>query len=546
MARMTGAMALLDAVTRHGVDTIFGLPGGQLDHFFDALYHASDRVRLIGSRHEQGAAYMAFGYARSTGRVGTYCVVPGPGVLNTTAALCTAYACNAPVLCLTGQIPSNAIGRGNGELHELPDQLATLRTLTKWSARIDHPAQVSDVVDEAFTALTSGRPRPVSVEMPMDIMALEAEVEPTRPLDRHGPPVDIDAVVRAAELIADAKFPMIYVGSGAIEAAADVQALAELLDAPVVSFRGGRGIVSDDNDLGLVLPAGYRLWPMVDVLIGIGSRLVEPLLHWNGSRRPKVVRIDVDPVEVQRHGAPDVALVTDAGAALRELLPRLETRARKSRRRRDVIRDTKLAVAADIQRVQPQLAYLQAIRDELPPDGIFCDEITQCGFASWYGFPVYRPRTHINCGYQGTLGYGFATAIGVKVANPLRPVVAIAGDGGFMFNVQELATAVRYNIGLVTVIFNSNSFGNVKRQQREWFGDRLIASDLTNPDFVKLAESFGAAGYRATSPNELRVALRRALAEPGPTLIEVPVSDMASPWEFILLPAYSATDSVRP
>ena len=158
MSRVSGAVALLEAVAAHGVDTIFGLPGGQLDHFFDAIYGAGDRVRLIGSRHEQGAAYMAFGYARSTGRVGTYCVVPGPGVLNTTAALCTAYACNAPVLCLTGQIPSEAIGRGRGELHELPDQLATLRTLTKWAARIDHPAQVEELVARAFRELTGGSP----------------------------------------------------------------------------------------------------------------------------------------------------------------------------------------------------------------------------------------------------------------------------------------------------------------------------------------------------------------------------------------------------
>jgi acetolactate synthase-1/2/3 large subunit len=541
---MSGAEALLEAVTRHGVDTIFGLPGGQLDHFFDALYHAEGKVRLIGSRHEQGAAYMAFGYARSTGRVGTYCVVPGPGVLNTTAALCTAYACNAPVLCLTGQIPSDAIGRGRGELHELPDQLATLRTLTKWAARINHPAEAPQIVAQAFYELTSGRPRPVSLEMPMDIMALVAEVGSVAPHAPAVPVIDVDAVARAAELIAAARFPMIYVGGGAIEAAKEVLALAEMLDAPVVSFRSGRGIVSDEHDLGLTLPAGHQLWPKVDLLIGIGSRLLEPLGHWSGNSRPKVVRIDIDPVEVNRLGAPDVALVGDACACLQELLPRIEKRLHRVRGRREAVLSAKHASAQAFERVQPQLSYLQAIRSELPRDGIFCDEITQCGFASWYGFPIYRPRSHINCGYQGTLGYGFATALGVKVAHPHRPVVAIAGDGGFMFNVQELATAVRYNIGLVTIIFNSNSFGNVQRQQREWFSNRLIASDLTNPDFVKLAESFGAAGYRATSPNELRQVLRRALAEPGPTVIEVPVGDMASPWEFIILAPHGAAAKV--
>jgi acetolactate synthase I/II/III large subunit len=543
MPRISGAVALLDAVAAHGVDTIFGLPGGQLDHFFDAIYAAGDRIRLIGTRHEQGAAYMAFGYARSTGRVGTYCVVPGPGVLNTAAALCTAYACNAPVLCLTGQIPSSAIGQGRGELHELPDQLATLRTLTKWAARIDHPSQVAERVGQAFKELTSGRPRPVSLEMPMDIMALQTEfpvkpaLAPTAPAAAQADLTDIE---RAAQLIAAAEFPMIYIGGGAVDAGEEIRELAERLSAPVVSFRAGRGILSDEHDLALTLPGGHRLWPNVDLLIGIGSRLMEPLQHWGLPSDLKVVRIDIDPIEMARSGAPDVGLLGDARHTLQALLEALRSRARPSPRRNDIVKAAKIAVSRDIQKIQPQLAYLDAIRAALPRDGIFCDEITQCGFASWYAFPVYRPRSHINCGYQGTLGYGFATALGVKVAHPDKPVVAISGDGGFMFNVQELATAVQYKIGLVTVIFNSNSYSNVKRQQQEWFGNRTIASDLINPDFVKLAQSFGAIGLRVNSPTELREALGKAFAEPGPTIIEVPVGQMASPWEFIILPPLAA------
>jgi acetolactate synthase-1/2/3 large subunit len=254
-----------------------------------------------------------------------------------------------------------------------------------------------------------------------------------------------------------------------------------------------------------------------------------------------VVRIDIDPLEIARLGEPDAGLLGDARVILQALIEALPSKVQPSPSRSAAVSAAKLAVARDIQKIQPQLAYLDAIREALPRDGIFCDEITQCGFASWYGFPVYRPRSHINCGYQGTLGYGFATALGVKVAHPDKPVVAIAGDGGFMFNVQELATAVQYKIGLVTVIFNSNSFSNVKRQQQEWFGNRTIASDLVNPDFVKLAQSFGAAGVRVSSPPELRKALQSAFAEPGPTLIEVLVGQMASPWEFIILPPLAST-----
>jgi acetolactate synthase I/II/III large subunit len=539
MPRVSGAAALLEAVAAQGVDTIFGLPGGQLDHFFDAIYAAGERIRLIGTRHEQGAAYMAFGYARSTGRVGTYCVVPGPGVLNTAAALCTAYACNAPVLCLTGQIPSTAIGRGRGELHELPDQLATLRTLTKWAARIDHPTQVAERVAQAFRELTGGRPRPVSLEMPMDIMGLQAmlpDAPAPAPAIPDAAPVDLNAIERATQLIAAAEFPMIYVGGGAVDAGEEIRELAQRLGAPVVSFRAGRGILSDEHELALTLPGGHRLWPKVDLLIGIGSRLMEPLLHWGRAPHLKVVRIDIDPVEMTRLGAPDVSILADARAAVQVLIEALPAVPRPSPSRSQAVSAAKLAVARDIQKIQPQLSFLAAIREALPRDGIFCDEITQCGFASWYGFPVYRPRSHINCGYQGTLGYGFATALGVKVAHPDKAVVAIAGDGGFMFNVQELATAVQYQIGLVTIIFNSNSFSNVKRQQQEWFGNRIIASDLVNPDFVKLAQSFGAVGVRVNSPAQLRDALGKAFAERGPTIIEVPVGEMASPWEFIILP----------
>ena len=546
MTRLSGAMAVIKSLAAHGIDTVFGLPGGQLDHLFDALYHERARVRLIASRHEQGAAYMAFGYARSTGRPAVYTVVPGPGVLNTTAALCTAYACNTPVMCLAGQIPSPAIGRGFGELHELPDQLGTMRLLTKWAARIETPASTPRIIARAFATMQSGRPRPVAVEMAPDVMAAEAEVPATYPESLPVATPDPAAIERAAAIIAAARTPMIYVGSGAIGAAESVRRLAELIDAPVVSFRSGRGIVSDEHPLGFTLPAGHRIWRNVDVVIGIGSRMLEPLCHWGVDQDLKVIRIDIDPEEVARAGEPTVGLVCDASATLAALIPEVEKRLSRRMNRRAEYAAVKAAVAHDIEGVQPQHRYLEAIRQALPHDGFFCDEITQCGFASWYAFPVTRPREHINCGYQGTLGYGYATALGVKVAHPDRPVVSISGDGGFMFNLAELATAVQYDIGLKTVVFNSGSYTNVKRQQREWFGNRLIASDLRNPDFLRLAEAFGAAAYRAESPAELRAVLERSLGERGPAIIEVPVGEMATPWPHILLskvrPATSAAD----
>ena len=218
---------------------------------------------------------------------------------------------------------------------------------------------------------------------------------------------DLSDIEHAAQLIADAEFPMIYVGGGAIDASLEIRELAEHLKAPVVSFRAGRGIVSDEHEFGLTLPAGHRLWSKVDLLIGIGSRLVEPLHHWGRDPELKAIRIDVDPVEINRLGAPDVSILSDARSALQALVSIVRRQPHFARGRVEAVRSAKLAVAQSIQKVQPQLSYLEAIRAELPHDGIFCDEITQCGFASWYGFPVYRPRSHINCGYQGTLGYGF-------------------------------------------------------------------------------------------------------------------------------------------
>ncbi len=535
---MTGAQALLGQILANGVDTVFGLPGGQLDHFFDAMFERSDRLSVYCTRHEQGAAYMAFGYARSTGKVGTYTVVPGPGVLNSTAALCSAYATNTPVLCLTGQIPTKGLGRGIGYLHELPDQLATMRTLTKWADRAMSPGEAPGLVNEAFRQMRSGRPRPVSLEMPMDTMAEAADVALLPAAESAaGPALDTDAIDRAAKLLASARRPLIVAGGGALAAGGDVERLAELLQAPVVAFRSGRGIVSDHSHLSQMFPAGNDLWRTADVVIGLGSRMEQQYLYWGIGPNMKVIRIDIDAAEIDRIAAPDVAIHADAADAVPALVAALEKAGVRGASRKDELLELKARVQRDVAaQVQPQYDFLHAIRRALPDDGIFVDEITQCGYASWYTLPVYRPRQLINCGYQGTLGYGYATALGVQAAHPDKAVVNIAGDGGFMFTANEMATAAQYNLPLVTVVFNNNKFQNVQRQQKEWFGGRLIASDLTNPDFVKFAESFGIRAERVGTPAALEAAIKAALERRAPALIEVPSPDMASPWPFIIRP----------
>ncbi|MGA2045700.1 MAG: thiamine pyrophosphate-dependent enzyme [Roseiarcus sp.] len=545
-AQVTGGMAIVQALIANGVETVFGLPGAQIYPLFDALQQNRDRVRTIGARHEQACGYMAFGYARSTGRPGVFAVVPGPGVLNAGAALATALGCGAPVLCVTGQTPSAFIGRGRGHLHELPDQLAILRGLTKWAARIERPADAPGVLDEAFRQMLSGRPGPVAVEMAWDAMAGSEFVAPLPAAAiAPAPPPDPRQIEAAARILVDARRPMIMTGGGAQHAADSVLALAEELGAPVAAFRGGRGVVAEDHPLGVSSYAAYLMWPEVDALLGIGTRLEMPYMRWTGMMRlidrpaapPLLIRLDVDPAEMGRL-APHAPVVADADAGARALLAAVRRlRAPQARARPDPapIAAARAAAARATAKVQPQMAYLEAIRAALPRDGLLVEELCQVGFASYFGYRVYQPRSYVSCGYQGTLGFGFQTALGVKVAHPDRPVVAIAGDGGFLFGVQELATAAQYRIGVVTLLFNNRAFGNVLRDQQIGFGGREIGAQLDNPDFMLLAKAFGVEGRRVDSPAALAPALERALAADAPALIEVvvPQGVEVSPWEFI-------------
>jgi acetolactate synthase I/II/III large subunit len=534
---MTGGEAIVAGLLDHGIDKIFGLPGVQIYGLFDAFHRA--QVQVIGARHEQACGYMAFGAARATGRPSVFSVVPGPGVLNAGAAMITALGCNTPVLCLTGQVPRAFLDRGRGHLHEMPDQLGTLRGLVKHAARVEAGANAKVAVARAFQEMTSARPGPAALEMPWDVFTETAPVVDCQPLAPvPPPPPNPDAIAAAARLIADAKAPMIFVGSGAIGAAEAVLELAERIDAPVVAFRGGRGIVSNAHELGLTIAAAYELWPQTDLMIGIGTRLELP--YWRWSYRPdglKTIRIDIDPAEMRR-APPDVAIVADADQATRAFIAAIGKTGVKPGSRREKIKAASAKIARDIQVIQPQMAYLNILRDVLPEDGFVTDEVSQVGFTSWFGFPVYRPRTFITSGYQGTLGSGFPTALGIKAACPDKPVVAITGDGGFMFAVQELATAVQFNLAVVTLVFNNQSFGNVRRDQLQTFDGRVTGADLVNPDFVKLAESFGVGGARVTTPEAFRPALERALAADRPQLIEivVPRDSETSPWPFIRPP----------
>jgi len=536
MTRMTGGGALVEMLRRHGIDTLFALPGVQNDALFVALYDAQDAIRVIHTRHEQATAYMALGYAKASGRVGAFAVVPGPGLLNTTAALATAYATNAPVLCVSGQIPSDLIGRGFGLLHEIPDQLAILKGLTKWAARINHPSETGKLVNEAFRQLVDGRPRPVALEMPLDVMARPYNVTLPAPEPAlAAPEPDADLIADAAKLLSAAKAPLIYVGSGAMAAGGEIFALAERLQAPVVTYTGGKGVVSDRHYLSQNLLAGHELWKTADVVLAIGTRLNQPQTRWGFDAGLKLIRVDLDPVEINRIVRPAIGIVADAKDAAAALLAAVDG-GPKHPSRRDELDTLKAKTAATIaERFGPQSAYLEAIRAELPDDGVYVEDLTQVGYVGRIAFPVYRPRTYINSGYQGTLGAGYATALGAKVAKPDVPVVSISGDGGFMYNVQELSTAALFGIDAVAVVFADGAYGNVRRMQKVDYGNKLIATELLNPNFPKMAESYGIAGVRTTAPDGLRKELNAAFKRKGPSLIEVAVGEMPDPWSTLIM-----------
>ena len=528
---------ILQGLKELGIAHLFCLPGVQNDDFFDALYNEQGTIRPIQVRHEQAAGYMALGAAMATGRPQAYCVVPGPGFLNTTAALSTAYAVNAPVLALIGQIPTPAIDKDYGLLHEIPNQDGILASLTKAATRILDAGEAHDKVHAVLSALINGRPRPVGIECPMNVWGAEVDSEQTlAPLVAQPVAPDPALIEQAAALLDQSTQPLIIVGGGAQHASAEITQLAEILQAPVSAFRTGHGVLDSRHYLSVTSPLGNELWKDCDVVLAIGTRLQMQQMAWGTDDQLKIIHIDIDEAALGRHTDPAIGILADARLASEALLEALSANNRSRPNRQAEMAERKTQMAERLAHLEPQLSFLGAIRNALPEDGIFVEDLTQVGYVSRFAFPVYQPRTFLTSGYQGTLGWGYASALGAKVACPDRAVVSIAGDGGFMFNAQELASAVRHNIAVVVVVFSDGAFGNVARIQQENYDGRTIASDLKNPSFSALAESFGVMALEAGGPDELETTIKDALDANVPALIEVPCGEMPSPWDMVLLP----------
>ncbi|MYB28996.1 MAG: TPP-binding protein [Acidimicrobiaceae bacterium] len=528
----TVAQLSVEALRSLGVDTLFCLPGVQNDDFFDALVDDRD-IHPVVTRHEQGAAYMALGAAQATARPAALCVVPGPGMLNAAAGLTSAYWGNARVLALVGAVPARLRGRSTGILHDLPDPAAVLRQFTKHTGYVGSGLDAAGVWQQAIDELVSGGPRPVGVEVPVDVWSQPADGVLEAPR-ASTPPVDADRVEEAARVLGQARRPLIMVGGGAQDASEPVRELAEMLEAPVFARHMGLGVMDTRHRLHAYLTMGRDLWSTSDVVAGIGTRMEFPNIEWGVQPGQQIVQINIDAAELDRHNTGTIGVHGDATEACRLLVDALD---RHNRRRDDRTSEVARLRAEHFERIaylEPQLSYLRAIRSVMPDDGIIVEDVTQVAFAAHIGYEHRRPRTYLATGGAGTLGAGVAHGIGAAAAVPDRAQLTIVGDGGMLFTATELATAVQHSINTTVLLFDNAAYGNVQRLQRQRFGpDRTIASALRNPDWIAFGESFGVRTERASSPETLPAVLEESLTYPEPSMVVVDIADEPDPWPLL-------------
>ncbi len=525
MPRMTGGRAIAEALKVEGIEHVFGIVGTHNCPLFDGI-HAEPSIQAVTVRHEQGATMMAAGYARASGKIAACFVVPGPGLTNALTGMGMAYSESTPMLVFGGQNALPQLEREGGHFHELTNSLGVAASVSGYVSRLATPVDAPKVVREAMRAMRCKRPRPAYIEVPLDVQLGEAEVNVTPREMFSRPAGDPAAIALAATALRSAKRPFIYAGGG-IESAEATEALvrvAERLGAPVVTSVFGRGAISDRHPLALGdgwgrLDLYEDLLAQADLVLVVGTR-IDVVSDVNvGARFPaRIVQIDIDPLMIGHRRPAEVGIVGDARLVLEAIGDELSGapacwfdvagfRARKRERM--------------VERAGPVLPIIEDLRAALPDETIVVDDLTVVGYWMPLLFDTYHPRTLIHPGTYGTLGYALPASIGAKFACPDRPVVSISGDGGFMFSVQDLATAVQAKQDLVALVFNDHAYGSIRVYQDRMFGGRHIGDDLVNPDFVKLGEAFGAKSVRV-EPKDVGSAVRRAIDAGGVWLIEVP------------------------
>ena len=531
---MRGGEAVVEALMSEGVEVVFGIPGVHTLDIYDALYDRP-QVRQIVTRHEQGAAFMADGYARASGKVGVVLAITGPGVTNASTGIGQAYADGSPLLVISSEVDSQRKGKGN--LHELKDQLGMLSSITLWNARAESVSEIPRLIHQAMERAWSGWPGPVHVEIPIDVLAAEGEVELTGAAQPPRSPANPADVAKGVELLLAAGQAVIYAGWGVTvsQASLELIELAERLQAPVLTTPVGKGAMPEDHPL--CLGAGWREGGIVagiveqaEVGLAVGTRLgAMETRSWSLPVPGRLIHIDPEPGNIGRGYPTELGLIGDPKRVLRQILDRLGPISRPSHD--EEMATAKAEIVQRLEARSPEMRRLiYDLRGAMDRSAILSMDLTIPSYWASTYFPVYEPRTFLNPYNFMALGFGLPAGIGAKIARPDRQVVVICGDGGFMFTAQELATAVKYGLDISIVLFNNDCYGAIRRHQQRRRGGRVIAADLVNPDFVKFAEAFGIKGVRLSSPAELGPALREALQARELRLIEVPIHTLDPPW----------------
>ncbi|TKJ26076.1 MAG: acetolactate synthase, large subunit, biosynthetic type [Hadesarchaea archaeon B3_Hades] len=538
MVELTGSKALFEALKVEGVKHIFGIPGGAIIPIYDALYDVHE-IRHILTRHEQGAAHAADGYARALGKQGVCMTTSGPGATNLTTGILNACMDSSPVVAISGQVPTQALGT---DAFQEADMLSVMLPIAKHNFIVHRIEELPSVVRLAFKVAMTGRPGPVHIDLPKNVqvtkadLKIPAEIKYEKPLKLQPDP---EQVRKAVDMLTKAEQPVIFAGGGIMWSGASKELieLAELLNAPVTTSLLGKGTIPEDHPLALGMlgmhgrMAANTVVTESDMLLAVGVRFSDrstaDVRYF--APKAKIIHIDIDPVEIGKNVRVDLPIIGDAKRSLAAIIKELRSRAKRERASRWLDRVKKLrkefAPRMDYDEVpiKPQRA-IKEIQGVLDENAIIVTEVGQCQMWAAHFYVVRKPRHFISSGGLGTMGFGFPASMGAKVARPECDVVNIAGDGSFLMNSQELATVVENEINVVSCIFNNRYLGMVKQWQDLFFQKRRSATNLGKvPDFVKLAEAYGAWGDRAAKPSEVAPKLREALRCGKPAVLDIPI-----------------------
>jgi len=538
MTVRTGGESVVDALRAEGVRHVFGIPGVHNLAIYDALLRQSEITHVL-ARHEAGAAFMADGYARASGEPGVVVVTTGPGATNALTPLVESYAGSMPVLVVMSDVASQLVGRDVGALHEVPNQIECFKPVTRWAEAVTEAAAIPTTVHGAFDLLRTGRPGPIAISIPNDFLTARFDAAPRSGGHGRRPPCHVDEIREAVRLLSGASKPLLIAGGGVIGAGAEAELsrLAYRLGAPVITSVMGRGAISERDPLWHgVLPNSRATEAVIraaDVVLAVGCRFAHRstqglLLNLSFDPSQTLIHLDLDPTVIGRLFKPQLPIVGDAKDGLARMLQELGSGT--ARTAWDHPWREGLRPAANARYTAQIAELIETLRAALPDDAIVVNDQTGINYWMEWRFPVLLPRTFLYPVGSATLGYAVPAAIGAKIARPDRPVICVVGDGGFMYSVNELATAVKYRLPVVFLVMNDDRYGAIKWLQQTLFEGRWGEADLANPDFPALARAFGARGERVAGVDSLGPAIKTALAADGPTVLELRMT-IDPPWE---------------